>query len=464
MDKDLELLFQPMFDEYFEATRVDALVPSATAVNAHVVPPGTSMSTTFAQDALSTSFSPSSSGIQPPVIQHDVAVGPTIEDTLFTHATLHPSNNPVTGEPGSAQSSSGVLRKADEYGDVLINKAQLSIKGKSDSSKFQMSMMGQMSFFLGLQVSQSPGGIFINQAKYALETLKKYGMDLSDPVDTPMVDRLKLDEDLLGIPVDQTRFRGMVGSLMYLTASRSNLVYDIADHGDSKIQEEERREMHQSLRDRLVKLSSKKQRSTAISTIEAEYIASLDVVVSNPLDHTRSKHIRHTSPFHPRKQVEIECILNTMKYDEKTRVYCCQVDEQWVNLSADLLRKALDITPVDPAHPFELPPTGDTVIDFVNQLGYPELVEFVSNIRVNYVYQPWREILSLINQCLTEKTSGSDKPRHPVLQMLWGIRHKKLTLIMLNWCKEEFTQGIQTIFQLIRPDIKAILKDPKKKA
>ncbi|GJT66553.1 hypothetical protein Tco_1018033, partial [Tanacetum coccineum] len=42
-------------------------------------------------------------------------------------------------------------------------------------------------------------------------------MDLSDPVDTPMVDRMKLDEDLMGIPVDQTRFRGMVGSLMYLT-------------------------------------------------------------------------------------------------------------------------------------------------------------------------------------------------------------------------------------------------------
>ncbi|GJZ56316.1 retrovirus-related pol polyprotein from transposon TNT 1-94 [Tanacetum coccineum] len=68
------------------------------------------------------------------------------------------------------------------------------------SSKFQMSMMGQMSFFLGLQVSQSPRGIFINQAKNALETLKKYGMDRSDPVDTPMVDRLKLDEDLMGIP------------------------------------------------------------------------------------------------------------------------------------------------------------------------------------------------------------------------------------------------------------------------
>ncbi|GKG26794.1 hypothetical protein Tco_0402497, partial [Tanacetum coccineum] len=90
-----------------------------------------------------------------------------------------------------------------------------------------MSMMGQMSFFLGLQVSQSPGGIFINKAKYALETLKKYGMDLSDPVDTPMVDRLKLDEDLMGIPVDQTRFRGIVGSLMYLTASRPDLVFAV---------------------------------------------------------------------------------------------------------------------------------------------------------------------------------------------------------------------------------------------
>ncbi|GJW44450.1 retrovirus-related pol polyprotein from transposon TNT 1-94 [Tanacetum coccineum] len=86
-----------------------------------------------------------------------------------------------------------------------------TIFSKEMNSKFQMSMMGQMSFFLGLQVSQSPRGIFINQAKYALEILKKYGMDLTDPVDTPMVDRLKLDEGLKGIPVNQTRFREMVG-------------------------------------------------------------------------------------------------------------------------------------------------------------------------------------------------------------------------------------------------------------
>ncbi|GKA61573.1 copia protein [Tanacetum coccineum] len=68
-------------------------------------------------------------------------------------------------------------------------------------------------------------GIFINQSKFPLEILKKFGMDSCDPIDTPMVDRLKLDEDPLGIPVDHTQFRSKVGSLMYLTASRPDLVF-----------------------------------------------------------------------------------------------------------------------------------------------------------------------------------------------------------------------------------------------
>nr|GEX40538.1 integrase, catalytic region, zinc finger, CCHC-type, peptidase aspartic, catalytic [Tanacetum cinerariifolium] len=78
-----------------------------------------------------------------------------------------------------------------------------------------------------LQVSQSPGSILINQSKFALEILNKFGMDSCDPVDTPMVNRLKLDEDPLGIPVDQTRFCSMVGSLMYLTASKPGLVFAV---------------------------------------------------------------------------------------------------------------------------------------------------------------------------------------------------------------------------------------------
>nr|GFC45630.1 copia protein [Tanacetum cinerariifolium] len=69
-------------------------------------------------------------------------------------------------------------------------------------SKFKISMMGKISFFLGLQISQSPRGIFINQSKYALKSLKKYGFEFCDPVDTPMVEKSNLDEDKKGKVVD----------------------------------------------------------------------------------------------------------------------------------------------------------------------------------------------------------------------------------------------------------------------
>nr|GEY03820.1 hypothetical protein [Tanacetum cinerariifolium] len=75
-------------------------------------------------------------------------------------------------------------------------------------SKFKMLMMGKISFFLGLQMSQSPNGIFINQSKYALESLKKYGFESCDPVDTPMVEKSKLDEDKEGKIVDPSHYRG----------------------------------------------------------------------------------------------------------------------------------------------------------------------------------------------------------------------------------------------------------------
>ncbi|GJX31235.1 retrovirus-related pol polyprotein from transposon TNT 1-94 [Tanacetum coccineum] len=94
-------------------------------------------------------------------------------------------------------------------------------------SKFKMSMMGKISFFLRLQISQSPRGIFLNQSKYALESLKKYGMESCDPIDTPMVEKTKLDVDTLGKAVDPTHYRGMVGTLMYLTSSRPDLVYAV---------------------------------------------------------------------------------------------------------------------------------------------------------------------------------------------------------------------------------------------
>ncbi|GJS19751.1 hypothetical protein Tco_0448383 [Tanacetum coccineum] len=119
-----------------------------------------------------------------------------------------------------------------------------------------------------LLISQSPRGIFINQSKYALESLKKYGMESSDPVDTPMVEKSKLDEDPQGKAVDPTQYHGMVGTLMYLTATNAD-----ADHAGCQATRRSTSRSMQLLGDRLVSWSSKRQKSTAISSTEAEYIA-----------------------------------------------------------------------------------------------------------------------------------------------------------------------------------------------
>ncbi|GJZ00699.1 retrovirus-related pol polyprotein from transposon TNT 1-94 [Tanacetum coccineum] len=153
-------------------------------------------------------------------------------------------------------------------------------------SKFKMSMMGKISFFLGLQISQSPRGIFINQSKYALESLKKYGYESCDPVDTPMVEKSKLDEDKEGKAVDPSHYRGMIGTLLYLTArtvhrglwypkdsSFALTAFADADHAGCQDTRRSTSGSIQLLGDRLVSWSSKRQKSTAISSTEAEYIA-----------------------------------------------------------------------------------------------------------------------------------------------------------------------------------------------
>nr|GFC44405.1 hypothetical protein [Tanacetum cinerariifolium] len=91
-------------------------------------------------------------------------------------------------------------------------------------SRFEMSLMEEMKFFLGLQIHQSPCGIFINQAKYTLEILHKHGMDKDQSIGISMATKTKLDADLSGNPIDQTDYRSKIGSLMYLTSSRPDIV------------------------------------------------------------------------------------------------------------------------------------------------------------------------------------------------------------------------------------------------
>jgi hypothetical protein len=92
-------------------------------------------------------------------------------------------------------------------------------------SEFQMSMMGELTFFLGIQVKQTKQGTFVYQAKYTKDLMKKFNMTELKPVSTLMSSAASLGTDEDGKPVDQREYRSMISSLLYLTATWSDIQF-----------------------------------------------------------------------------------------------------------------------------------------------------------------------------------------------------------------------------------------------
>ncbi|WVZ52455.1 hypothetical protein U9M48_003510 [Paspalum notatum var. saurae] len=93
--------------------------------------------------------------------------------------------------------------------------------------EFEISLMGELQFFLRLRIKQGPEGTFVHQAKYTRDILKKFEMGDSKPMTTPMSTNTALDADEDGEAVDQKKFRGMIGSLLYLTATRPDIQFAV---------------------------------------------------------------------------------------------------------------------------------------------------------------------------------------------------------------------------------------------
>ncbi|CAM8948080.1 unnamed protein product [Rhodiola kirilowii] len=199
---------------------------------------------------------------------------------------------------------------------TLVDKFVVQMK-----SEFQMSMVGEMSYFLGLQVKQKADGIFISQSKYARNLFKKFNPEKATHKRTPAATHVKVTNDDAGTKVDQTLYRSMIGSLPYLTASRPDIAHAVgvyaryqanpkeshlmlvkriiryvcgtADYGlwytkdtnaclvgycdaDWAGNAEDRKSTSGGcffLGNNLVSWFSKKQNSISLSTVEAEYIA-----------------------------------------------------------------------------------------------------------------------------------------------------------------------------------------------
>jgi hypothetical protein len=189
------------------------------------------------------------------------------------------------------------------------------------SNEFEMSMIGELSFFLGLQIKQLKDRIFVSQSKYLKDMLKKFGLENAKSIKTPMATNGHLDLDEGGTIVDQKLFCSIIGSLFYITASRSNVMFSVcmcarfqaspreihlkaakrilrylkntpnvglwypkgaqfeligysdSDYAGCKVDRKNTSGCCQFLGRSLVSWSSKKQNLVALSTAEAEYIS-----------------------------------------------------------------------------------------------------------------------------------------------------------------------------------------------
>jgi hypothetical protein len=92
-------------------------------------------------------------------------------------------------------------------------------------SKFEISMIGELTFFLGLKITQRSEGLFLSQEKYLREMLKRFQMEDSTPMRTPMVTGCKLRKDDDSLDVDQSSYRCMIDNLLYIIASHLDIMH-----------------------------------------------------------------------------------------------------------------------------------------------------------------------------------------------------------------------------------------------
>nr|CAN81432.1 hypothetical protein VITISV_010697 [Vitis vinifera] len=164
--------------------------------------------------------------------------------------------------------------------DERLGSSSLGVK---KAGEFEMSMMGELNFFIELQIKQLKEGTFINQAKYIRDLLKRFNMEEAKTMKNPMSSSIKLNKDEKGKSVNSTMYRGIIGSLLYLTASRPDIMYSgdnfeligfsDADFVGCKVERKSTSGTCHFLGHSLVSWHSMKQNSVALSTAEAEYIA-----------------------------------------------------------------------------------------------------------------------------------------------------------------------------------------------
>ncbi|GKA31308.1 retrovirus-related pol polyprotein from transposon TNT 1-94 [Tanacetum coccineum] len=452
-----------MFDEYLEPPHVERPVSPAPTVPVPVNSIGTPSSTTIDQDAHSPSHSPSSSALQSPSSHQGVAAGSTIiEANPFAHVDNDPFVNVFAPEPSfEASSSRDVIPrpdyvmiialkwiykfKLDEYDDVLKNKARLVAKGYRQEEGIDF----KESFAPVVRIE----AIRIFIANAASKNMTIYHMDVKtaflcgglkeevnvsqpegfvDPDHPTHVYHLK--KALLRLPKSTLKTKhvfsvNLRGTSIGVFGNPKDTAMALTAYADADHVAGHQRN-RRALQSQLQRLNTLPCLDAVLRSTCADSIADMNMLANDvPAEqaHAIAPPTRTDDQIFPSsKWVPIgksNCLLDVHK---------CHLDEQWFNLHKDILRDALDITPTNDGNPFVAPPSSDTVLEYVNTLEY------------------------------LNKTAGYDRPRHHVLQILWGIIHRSnIDYAERIW--EEFVQSIQT-FLTDRKNLATASRGKKKTA
>nr|GEW38526.1 integrase, catalytic region, zinc finger, CCHC-type, peptidase aspartic, catalytic [Tanacetum cinerariifolium] len=533
-NKELEILFQPMFDEYLEPPCVERPVLPAQAVQAPVNSAGTPSSTTIDKDAPSPSISPSSSASQSHSIHQGIAAEPNyMEDHTIAPVDNTPFVNVFAPEPHSEASSSGDISstespyelvpqpdcvmiialnwiykvKLDEYGDVLKNKARLKWQkgyrqeegidfeesfapvayieairifiANAASRNMTIYQMDVKTDFLNEELKEevyAPRAWYDTLSRFLLD--KEFSKGAVDPIlftrktgKHILLVQIYLDDiifastdpkacDMFSNEMSSKFQMSMMGHMLFF------LAYTDVDHAGCQDTQRSTSESAQFLGDKLHSRSKHIDIRHHFIRVQIErgvvelYFVTTDYQLANIF--TKALPGQRFEFILPRlgmknKIADVNApsgqapamappFWDMVQYDKKAGSYRCQLDEQWFVLTKDTLREALQITPINNNQPFIAPLSSDALIIFVNELGYPKLVRNVSNVVTNDMFQPWRALITIINLCLTGKTSGFERPRAPVLQILWGIvKQANINYAERIW--EEFVQSMHTFIK-----------------
>ncbi|GJU46976.1 putative ribonuclease H-like domain-containing protein [Tanacetum coccineum] len=247
--------------------------------------------------------------------------------------------------------------------------------------KFQMSSMGELTFFLGLQVKQKEDGIFISQDKYVTEILKKFSFTDVKTASTPMETQKLLLKDEDGEEVDVHLYRSMIGSLMYLTSSRPDIMFVVcacarrptytdSDYAGASLDRKSTTGGCQFLGCRLISWQCKKQTVVANSITEAEYVAA-------------------SSCCGQAKTVNDEVQLQAL------------VDVKKVIITESTVRRDLYL---EDAEGVDCLPNA-TIFEQLTLIGYEKLSQKLTFYKAFFSPQ-WKFLIHTILQCLSAKTTA----------------------------------------------------------